>query len=569
LKIIAAVVLFITASINIFAQSDNIPVQLLNEYFSVKKSENSQRKTELALEMEKYMNTTVLKENEPNVNTESGRNNSNVINDWYSTDVIAYSGNISEHTKKPLVIKQGEDGLLYLLVALKPVFSQKGVFRVYKSSDGGVNWSQIVEYPHYTEYYLSMDMLVESRSNSIADSTRIFVYVTSSTETNGNNAKLNMYSIRRDGTAPYSGIVAFPSAGRKFEQVTLCSDGQYYQNSTYLHAFVKESPNAGPTIGFRHFRTVNWGQTHTSELITTDTVDNYPGAQFLATSSNDSIYISFERVFDIYSTGFGIYRTPELPSAYRNYVLTPLLENGVKNEKPCLTISQQNPAVEKNMIITFTSRNNPYSYYSTNSGRLWTFKVFSLTRTCAFTFCSSDSSSFAGNNFVMGFVNLNGDSIVSTRLSASAFVNLTKINNIQSSPGYVPAFGIYTSETGKSSITAFAGSGGANAYFDGEHMITGIQTISNEIPSGFSLEQNYPNPFNPVTNIRFSIPKSGAVTLKVFDVSGKEVAQLINENMDPGSYNFDFNASHLSSGVYFYRINAEGFADVKKMILVK
>ena len=97
----------------------------------------------------------------------------------------------------------------------------------------------------------------------------------------------------------------------------------------------------------------------------------------------------------------------------------------------------------------------------------------------------------------------------------------------------------------------------------------GIQTISSEIPSGFSLEQNYPNPFNPVTNIKFSIPKSGMVTLKIFDVSGREVAQLINENLSVGSYNYDFNASHLSSGVYFYRISSEGFTDVKKMILVK
>ena len=97
----------------------------------------------------------------------------------------------------------------------------------------------------------------------------------------------------------------------------------------------------------------------------------------------------------------------------------------------------------------------------------------------------------------------------------------------------------------------------------------GIQIISSEIPSGFSLEQNYPNPFNPVTNIKFSIPKSGAVTLKVFDVSGREVSQLIKENMSAGSYNYDFNASHLSSGVYFYRLETEGFTDIRKMMLVK
>ncbi len=154
-----------------------------------------------------------------------------------------------------------------------------------------------------------------------------------------------------------------------------------------------------------------------------------------------------------------------------------MIENGVKNEKPCLTISQQAPNLEKNMIITFTSRNHPYSYYTTNGGKLWTFKVFSLTQTCAYTYCSSDSSSNAGNNFVMGFVTLNGDSVITTRLSAAGNVSLTKINTIQASPLYVPVFGIYTGENGKSSVSAFAGNGGVNAYFDGEHMITVIKKI--------------------------------------------------------------------------------------------
>ncbi len=97
----------------------------------------------------------------------------------------------------------------------------------------------------------------------------------------------------------------------------------------------------------------------------------------------------------------------------------------------------------------------------------------------------------------------------------------------------------------------------------------GIQPISGEVPSAFALSQNYPNPFNPVTNIKFSIPKSASVMLTVFDVSGRQVAELVNEQLSAGSYNFDFNASHLSSGVYFYKLVSNEFTDVKKMILVK
>lgn len=103
----------------------------------------------------------------------------------------------------------------------------------------------------------------------------------------------------------------------------------------------------------------------------------------------------------------------------------------------------------------------------------------------------------------------------------------------------------------------------------GVQTLTGITPIGNGIPSEFKLAQNYPNPFNPVTNIQFDVPKTGNIKLTIYDVSGKEVETLINEIMEAGRYNTDFNASKLSSGVYFYRIEAEGFTDVKKMILIK
>ncbi|MBK8554228.1 MAG: T9SS type A sorting domain-containing protein [Ignavibacteria bacterium] len=91
--------------------------------------------------------------------------------------------------------------------------------------------------------------------------------------------------------------------------------------------------------------------------------------------------------------------------------------------------------------------------------------------------------------------------------------------------------------------------------YDGDMILTNINNIS-QLAQSYSLSQNYPNPFNPATNINFSIPKNSFVSLKIFDVLGKEVATLVNENLNPGSYNFDFNASNISSGVYFYRITA-------------
>ena len=97
----------------------------------------------------------------------------------------------------------------------------------------------------------------------------------------------------------------------------------------------------------------------------------------------------------------------------------------------------------------------------------------------------------------------------------------------------------------------------------------GIIKINSMIPENFSLEQNYPNPFNPETKIRFSIPKSSFVSIVVHDVSGKEITQLVNNQLTPGNYEYNWSASGLSSGIYFYRIQTADFTDSRKMVLLK
>ena len=100
-------------------------------------------------------------------------------------------------------------------------------------------------------------------------------------------------------------------------------------------------------------------------------------------------------------------------------------------------------------------------------------------------------------------------------------------------------------------------------------IITAVSPIENTTPSEYLLKQNYPNPFNPSTTISFSIPKTNFVTIKVYDVLGREVATLVNEEKSPGNYSVNFNASNLPSGVYFYRIQAGSYSVVKKMLMIK
>ncbi len=102
-------------------------------------------------------------------------------------------------------------------------------------------------------------------------------------------------------------------------------------------------------------------------------------------------------------------------------------------------------------------------------------------------------------------------------------------------------------------------------YFD----LNGIVEI--KAPTEFSLMQNYPNPFNPSTNIKYQIAENCFVTLKIYDMLGKEILTLVSENQKPGEYNitFDMNSTKISSGIYFYRLAAGNFADIKRMIYIK
>jgi hypothetical protein len=98
---------------------------------------------------------------------------------------------------------------------------------------------------------------------------------------------------------------------------------------------------------------------------------------------------------------------------------------------------------------------------------------------------------------------------------------------------------------------------------------TSISNTGNAISEKYQLSQNYPNPFNPSTSIDFNLPSQGFVSLKIFDLAGKEVADLVNGNLNAGQYKYTFDASELSTGVYFYKLQSGDFVQTRKMTLIK
>jgi hypothetical protein len=116
------------------------------------------------------------------------------------------------------------------------------------------------------------------------------------------------------------------------------------------------------------------------------------------------------------------------------------------------------------------------------------------------------------------------------------------------------------------------GNGDTSISLNNAHIL--IRKIETELPSKFELYQNYPNPFNPTTNIKFQITNNGFVSLKVYDISGKEIATLVNEDLKAGTYEVSFSIkqysiNQISSGIYFYRLKTENNILTKNMLLLK
>lgn len=110
---------------------------------------------------------------------------------------------------------------------------------------------------------------------------------------------------------------------------------------------------------------------------------------------------------------------------------------------------------------------------------------------------------------------------------------------------------------------------GAGFWYTSAGVITSVEQVPAAVPAAYRLEQNYPNPFNPGTTIEFALPKPSHVTLKIYDLLGREVATLVDKKLGPGEYKVTFDATGLASGVYLYQIRAKDFVKSRKFMLLK
>jgi hypothetical protein len=209
---------------------------------------------------------------------------------------------------------------------------------------------------------------------------------------------------------------------------------------------------------------------------------------------------------------------------------------------------------------------------TTNFGSTWTMGFIDYTTDTTF-FVDAKAVKGSNGNIKVAWTNVKnglgqakyesfsntsrGDTVVmnAVNLSASTSFGIERAGYNMTSDDCFSAW----CTTGGQSVFVTAGCTGTT---------TGIIN-NNTIPFAYKLNQNYPNPFNPTTRINYAIPKEGLVTLKIYDITGREITTLVNEVKSPGNYAVDFNAINLSSGVYFYKLISGSFSDVKKLILVK
>lgn len=238
----------------------------------------------------------------------------------------------------------------------------------------------------------------------------------------------------------------------------------------------------------------------------------------------------------------------------------------------------------------------PYAYKSTDNGNTWTTLIGSSSTTVK-GFAETPKGSGGTNIFVgaLDGVYLSTDN-GSTWKKTNSGLSYTNVNAIVATGQNLfvatESGGVYRSSDNGTTWSEIntglpANTNGRALILSGGYLylgtsdgvvwkrslsdfgITSVENMEGEITSSYKLNQNYPNPFNPSTKIQFAIPASQRVSLKVFDITGREVANLVDEFLSAGNYSYDFDGTKLSSGIYFYRLISGNFSEIRKMTLIK
>ncbi len=457
--------------------------------------------------------------------------------------------------------------------------------KLFKSTDDGIHWVYFT-YIAYTSngmHFRNDELDIEAINNG----TDAYIYMTAGvTGSNINYSTISRF--KSDGSSFYYSGLYNPSTNVKIINSRITSDNAKYSGAYLYNLLIMDSlkstgvhdlktkfmyisnPFAStPTITYRNFSSIG-----TYYWVAPDQPDT--AKAFCDIAFSDSLgHATLISVFSLYKSN-----TNDLYLIYsKDYgaalpVYVPQISETHSSMMPKIAFTGYDSTTGIIVDRRLYSGNDwdCYGYKTTNNGSSWTGTfIDGSTDTTLYTDVTAIYK--APNTFRIGYANSKSNGTYSNifvaRLTRGFMFPAVQVNPAAASPDYTPIRAGYRFAS-DSCFAVFSVGSGSGVYVSAG-CNPGVISVGGDtkIPDKYNLRQNYPNPFNPVTRISFDIARTGFVTLKVYDVLGKEVSVLVNEIKQTGSYSLDFNASNLPSGVYFYKLDVNGFTYVKKLIFVK
>jgi hypothetical protein len=292
---------------------------------------------------------------------------------------------------------------------------------------------------------------------------------------------------------------------------------------------------------------------------TSTTASDYISALGISKNAANRLYVGSARGTVLRLDGASI-ANPSATSLTSALVSAGASNSGYVN---CIYVD---PANADNVIVVYSNYSVISLFSSTNGGTSWTNVSGNLEQ----------DPSGSGSGPSVRWIDAITTGGVTTYYAATS-TGLYSTNNISNGPttqwaqegpstiGNVVCPMVAARSSDGLVVVATHGEG----VYSANQTVVGVELNNSVIPTRFTLSQNYPNPFNPSTKINFTLPSPNNVKITVYDISGKKVADLLNQQLDAGSHTVDFNAAKLASGTYIYRIQAGNFVEAKKMVLLK
>jgi hypothetical protein len=496
-----------------------------------------------------------------------------VASPQWGDDVKIYTGAIFSYGKRQVATDCDTSGGIY--AAFNAVFNDTlSQIVIYKSTNGGRNWSHV-----YTMRYGGLP--IQSFDMCVTDSAGgkwvigIAAVVKSDKSTYGGGS-LWWLSVLSDGTGFRYTLLSSATSTMAFRNPSICTDGTYYAPGSTYHYIASEfiSPGNDSSRGLYIRRSMNWGGSwSTADTSLRAWREGTPSIGISWGTSPDSLLVAFTRTF---TTGREI-RVASNTLAFTTAWSITYPSDSKDDFDPSMALN----STSRQAIITYTRSTGSPLY--TDAMYLYSSDLFhSFTRDSIAVTTNAEeltSASYApwGTSyyFRVAYRSSAGNDTIfykSIMGTLAGFYQSKAYAVSQYRPsGAVTAAVGYDRDLGGTFYRGnvlYIGYGPTNIYFDAVDLALDVP-IASDLPGTYSLDQNYPNPFNPATVIGYQLPMAGHVHLALYDLLGREVAVLVNDEKAAGAYRVTFNAVGLASGMYVYRMKVGDYVQAKKLLLVR